>query len=191
MEKSKEKLKSLSFNVNLVLDERALKKVKKFNKKFCEKLPSEISFEQGCVPHITILIYKVKAEDADKVNSIVWDFLSRIDFETLELKTVRVKNNYCMLDVENGEQIIKISQTLENLIRPFIIRFSHWPISKDNRPHITLGYARDVEKATKLFDGKKLHLTVKPVALRQSDKYEHGTIHGGFRIKLFSQNKKG
>ena len=189
MENERALLKELSFNVNLVLDEKSLKKVKKFNQKLCEKIDSEIDFEEGCVPHITILIFKVKAEDAEKVCGIVWDFTSKINFENLKLKLkkIRVQNNYIMLDVENCGELIKISAALENLISPYIIRFSHWPIRKDNRPHITLGYCRDVENATKLFHGKRLSLVVKPIALRLSDKYVHGTVHGGFRIKLFKK----
>ena len=185
MEISREKLKELSFNINLVLDEKSLAKVKKFNEKLCKLVPSEISFEEGCVPHVTILIFKVKAEDADKVCNIVWDFASRLSFEKLKLKNIRVSDNYVLLDVANCERLIKISQALENLIRPYTIRFSHWPITRDNKPHITLGYTRDVEMAKKFFDKKKLRLTVKSIALRLSDKYEHGTIHGGFRIQLF------
>lgn len=185
MSNNRDDLKELSFNINLVLDERTLRKVKKFNERLCKLVPSEICFDEGCVPHITILIFKVKAEDADKVCSIVWDFASRIKFGKLKLKNIRVCNNYVLLDVQNSEQLIKISQALENLIRPYIIRFSHWPITRDNKPHITLGYTKDVSKATRLFDKKKLRLTVKPIALRLSDKYEHGTIHGGFRIQLF------
>lgn len=189
MEDARDLLKELSFNINLVLDEKSLKKVKRYNKNLCEKLDSEIDFEEGCVPHITILIFKVKAEDAEKVCEIVWDFTSKINFENLKLKLkkIRVQNNYIMLDVENCDELIKISGALENLISPYIIRFSHWPIRKDNRAHITLGYCRDIEKATKLFDGKRLSLVVKPVALRLSDKYVHGTVHGGFRIKLFKK----
>ncbi len=178
-------LKELSFNLNLVLDEKTLKKVKKLNQSMCKKLSSEIEFEDGCVPHITILIFKVKAEDADKVCEIVWDFASRLTFAKLKLKKIRVVGNYIMLDVKNSEQIIKISQALENMIRPFIIRFSHWPITRDNKPHITLGWTKETAKATKLFDGKRFSLTVRPVALRLSDKYQHGTIHSGFRIQLF------
>ncbi len=185
MEIDRDKLETLSFNINLVLDEKSLRKVKKFNKKLCSLTHSEISFEEGCVPHITILIFKVKAEDADRVCSIVWDFASKISFEKLKLKNIRVSNNYVLLDVSNSEKLIKISQALENLIRPYIIRFSHWPITRDNKPHITLGYTREIEKAQKLFDKKKLRLTVKPIGLRLSDKYKHGTIHGGFRIQLF------
>ena len=181
----REKLKELSFNVNLVLDEKSLEKVKKFNAKLCDLVPSEIRFEDGCVPHVTILIFKVKAKDADKVCNIVWDFASRQTFGKLKLKNIRVQNNYVLLDVQNSEELIKISQALENLIRPYIIRFSHWPITRDNKPHITLGYTKDIRRATKYFDKKKLRLTVKPVALRLSDKYEHGTIHSGFRIQLF------
>lgn len=185
MEKSKENLKALSFNLNLVLDEKSLGKVKAFNKKLCTLCRSEISFEEGCVPHITILIFKVKAEDADKVCDIVWDFASRLTFPKLKLKNIRVQGNYVLLDVTNSDQLIQISQALENLIRPHIIRFSHWPITKDNKPHITLGWTKYVSGATKSFDKKKLRLTVRPIALRLSDKYEHGTIHSGFKIKLF------
>lgn len=190
METAREKLKELSFNVNLVLDEKSLGKVKRFNQKLCQIVPSEIDFEEGCVPHITILIFKVKAEDADRVCDIVWDFVSRINFGKLVLKKIRAKNNYILLDVENSEELIKISQALENLIRPFIIRFSHWPITRDNRPHITLGWTSDTARANKFFDGKRFRLTVRPIALRLSDKYEHGTIHGGFRIKLFGGRAK-
>lgn len=183
----RDELAALSFNLNFVLDEDTLRKVKDFNKKICKKLHSEISFEEGCVPHVTILIFKVKREDADKVCEIVWDFASKLKLEDMRLKfkRIRVKNNYIMLDVENSEEIIKISSALENLIRPYIIRFSHWPIRRDNRPHITLGYCTDTQKATKLFDGKRFSLCTEPIAIRLSDKYQHGTIHSGFRVKLF------
>ncbi len=186
MELERENLKELSFNINFVLDEKSLKKVRLFNAKLCKKVNSEINFEEGCVPHITILLFKVKAEDAEKVCNIVWDFTSNIKFSEVKfkLRKIRVTNNYIMLDVENCEELIKISEALENLIRPYTIRFSHWPKSRDNRPHITLGYCRDVKMSAKLFDGKTLSLTVKPIALRLSDKYAHGTVHGGFRIKL-------
>jgi len=185
MDYAREKLTALSFNINLVLDEESLEKVKRFNQRLCKSVSSEIDFEQGCVPHITVLIFKVKAEDADKVCNIVWDFTSRLSFEKLKLERIRVNNNYVMLDVKNCDQLIKISQALEKLIQPYIIRFSHWPISKDNRPHITLGWTRETQKAKALFDNKRFALTVNPIALRLSDKYQHGTIHSGFRIQLF------
>lgn len=178
-------METKSFNLNLMLDEEALGKVKRWNKEFCKTLLSEIDFEKGCVPHITIIIYKVKVEDADAVNTLVWDYVKTKEFQTFKFKNIRTKNNYSLLEIENGDQIIQIANELMELIRHYVICFSKYPVSKDNPPHITLGWTKEIEKANKLYDGKTLKLTVKPSGIRLSDEFEHGSIRGGFKIKTF------
>lgn len=185
-----EKNEIIKFNVNLVLDEKSLKLVKDYNKKVCELVDSEIDYSH-VIPHITILKYAISPRDAEVVNKIVCENLQNLSFNDLQIKKIQVNGNYILADVENCEEILSVGKHVGALIEKFIVEPPKHPMLMQNKPHITLGWTNETEKAKALFDGEKFTLHIKPVAIRLSKKGAHGTIKGEeLRISLKKVNQR-
>lgn len=173
--------KIIKFNVNFILDEDSIKRIKSFNKKVCELVGSEINFEKLEIPHITLLKYAISPRDAKIVNSIVFDNLQNLSFKDFQIEKVDVKGNYILADVENCEEILKIGGEIENKIKQYIVEPPTHPMSIKNKPHLTLGWTKECEKAQNLFDNKSFPLRVRPMGIRISVKYDHGTIRDALK----------
>lgn len=144
----------MKININCVLDNSTVNHCKKVNRKIKEYATNEIDFSNNtCRPHITLLMGQIEDENIEKVKEIV----SGIDFKCLENKVVFdkpvVENNYIMLNVKNIDAFKKdcdvLIEKLGDYIKPSKYTISHGTAT----PHITLGFSKNVEKASDYING--------------------------------------
>ncbi|KAI4453903.1 developmentally regulated gtp-binding protein-related [Holotrichia oblita] len=157
-------------------------KCRKLNKQIIE---NKIDFEKS-FPHITMLAFNVEENDINSACEIISKTLSKNnDVEEYIINKITIAyDNWVFLDVKNCDRLIKIHDNLINALKPYAKSFGY-PKTKENPPHITVGYSDNIEEIKKIH-GKKFELKVKPPYFRVGHEPEPAVVNDEIlRIPLY------
>lgn len=129
----------MEININYVLNEKLTNESIEINKKAKSFQPSEVDFDKGFRPHITLILGEAKEENVDKIINIVKNTKFKALNNKIEFQKPFLKGPYLMCEVVDRTLFKKdcdmLLEKLGDLIKP-----DEYLISTGNPPHVTLAY---------------------------------------------------